>query len=74
MELNGVRLHVEERGSGEPILCIHGTGSSAMAWREAVGALAALGRVIAYGGDARAANIPIPTSRTSASTPRTRRH
>lgn len=46
--VNGVRLHVEERGGGEPILGIHGTGSSAMAWREAAETLSALGRVIVY--------------------------
>lgn len=48
VEVNGVRLHVEERGRGEPILGIHGTGSSAMAWREAVEILSGLGRVIVY--------------------------
>jgi pimeloyl-ACP methyl ester carboxylesterase len=46
---NGVRLYVEEHGRGEPILCIHGTSSSAMVWRrDATDALAELGRVIVY--------------------------
>jgi pimeloyl-ACP methyl ester carboxylesterase len=46
--VNGVRLHYEERGQGAPILCIHGGGSSAVMWEEAVDRLARLGRVIAY--------------------------
>lgn len=46
---NGVRLYFEERGDGAPILCIHGTSSSAMVWRKAgLDALAELGRVIVY--------------------------
>src|SRR5437870_1547050 len=31
--VNGVRLYYEEHGKGDPILCIHGTSSSAMVWR-----------------------------------------
>jgi esterase len=46
--VNGVRLYHEERGSGAPILCIHGGGSSALMWADAVDELARLGRVIAY--------------------------
>jgi pimeloyl-ACP methyl ester carboxylesterase len=46
--VNGVRLYYEEHGTGLPILGIHGTSSSAMAWRGAVDALSALGRVIVY--------------------------
>lgn len=46
--VNGVRLHHEEHGSGAPILCIHGGGSSAMMWADAIEELAKLGRVIAY--------------------------
>ena len=41
-------LYYEEHGSGAPILCIHGAGSSALMWAEAVEKLARLGRVIAY--------------------------
>ena len=49
VRVNGVRLYVEERGRGEPIVCIHGTSSSAMVWRgDATDALAELGRVIVY--------------------------
>ena len=48
VEVNGVRIFVEERGGGEPILGIHGTGSSAMAWREAADTFSELGRVIVY--------------------------
>jgi pimeloyl-ACP methyl ester carboxylesterase len=46
--VNGVRLYYEEHGSGVPILCIHGAGSSAMAWSGAVERLQRLGRVIGY--------------------------
>jgi esterase len=45
---SGALLHYEERGSGPPILCIHGTGSSALVWAPAIPALARLGRVISY--------------------------
>jgi esterase len=46
--INGVRLHYEEHGSGVPILCIHGAGSSTLLWAAAIEKLAELGRVIAY--------------------------
>ena len=46
--VNGVRLYVEEHGEGSPILCIHGAGSSALAWSDAIAELSRLGRVIAY--------------------------
>lgn len=46
--VNGVRLHYEEHGAGAPIACIHGAGSSAQMWADAVEELARLGRVISY--------------------------
>jgi esterase len=46
--VNGIRLHYSEQGSGAPILCIHGGGSTALLWADAVQELARLGRVIAY--------------------------
>jgi len=47
--VGGVRLFVDEFGAGEPILLIHGTGSSSDAWSpRSVDELAALGRVIVY--------------------------
>jgi esterase len=46
--VNGVQLHYDERGNGDPILCVHGAGSSTQLWAAAVGELAKLGRVIAY--------------------------
>ena len=64
--VNGIRLHYEERGQGPPILCIHGTGSSALVWSEAAERLAGLGRVIAY--DRRGcgrSERPEPYERTS---------
>jgi pimeloyl-ACP methyl ester carboxylesterase len=45
---NGVSLYYEEHGSGEPILCIHGTSGSAAVWVEAASALASRGRTILY--------------------------
>lgn len=48
IRLPGIRLYHEERGEGAPILCIHGTSSSALVWEGAVEELARLGRVIAY--------------------------
>jgi esterase len=46
--VNGVRLYYEERGSGTPILGLHGAGSSALFWEDAAEKLAELGRVIVY--------------------------
>src|SRR5436309_15118800 len=48
VRVNGVRLYYEEHGSGDPILLIHGTSSSALIWGDAVDAAARLGRVIVY--------------------------
>jgi esterase len=49
VHVNGVRLYYEEHGQGEPMLCIHGTSSSAMVWRPAaIDELSGLGRVILY--------------------------
>ena len=64
--VNGVRLHYEERGEGNPILCIHGAGSSALVWADAAEKLAGIGRVIAYDrrGCARSER-PEPYQRTS---------
>jgi esterase len=48
IQLPTIRLYYEEHGTGDPILCIHGTSSSAMIWGRAVEELARLGRVIVY--------------------------
>jgi pimeloyl-ACP methyl ester carboxylesterase len=48
LRVNGIRLFHEEHGEGVPILCVHGTSSSALLWRAAAPALARYGRVIAY--------------------------
>lgn len=45
---NDVRLHYEKVGAGAPILCIHGTSSSALVWGDALAPLAELGRVVSY--------------------------
>ena len=53
-------------GSGAPVLCIHGAGSSALVWADAVEKLARVGRVIAY--DRRGCSRserPAPYERTS---------
>jgi pimeloyl-ACP methyl ester carboxylesterase len=65
-QVNGIRLYYEEHGSGAPILCIHGTSGSAVAWPEAVDKLARLGRVIVYDrrGSGRSGR-PEPYERTS---------
>jgi esterase len=64
--VNGISLYYEEHGKGEPIACIHGGGSSALMWADALEALARLGRVIAYDrrGCARSER-PEPYERTS---------
>jgi pimeloyl-ACP methyl ester carboxylesterase len=64
--VNGVRLYYEEHGTGAPILCIHGAGSSALVWSDAVRELARFGRVISY--DRRGctrSERPQPYDRTS---------
>lgn len=48
VHVNGIRLYYYERGSGAPILCIHGAGTSAQLWGDAVEKLARLGRAISY--------------------------
>jgi pimeloyl-ACP methyl ester carboxylesterase len=49
VQANGVRLYYEEHGSGDPILGIHGTSSSATMWHDVASAkLATLGRAIIY--------------------------
>ena len=45
---NGVRLYYEERGSGAPIVGLHGAGSSAVFWEDAADRLSELGRAIVY--------------------------
>jgi pimeloyl-ACP methyl ester carboxylesterase len=47
-DVNGIRLYYEEHGEGVPIACVHGAGSSAVMWGDAVEKLARLGRVISY--------------------------
>jgi pimeloyl-ACP methyl ester carboxylesterase len=46
--VNGVSLYYEEHGVGDPIVCIHGTLSSAALWRDAAAELGTRGRVIVY--------------------------
>ncbi|GAA1056594.1 3-oxoadipate enol-lactonase [Agromyces luteolus] len=48
IRVNGVDLHVEERGRGAPILGIHGTPSSAALWADAAERLAERGRCLTY--------------------------
>jgi esterase len=68
VRLRDIRLYFEEHGHGKPVLCIHGTSSSALIWGDAVGELARLGRVIVY--DRRGctrSERPEPYDRTSVS-------
>jgi esterase len=48
IRVNGVSLYYEDHGSGDPIVCIHGTGSSAAFWADAAEELAMHGRAIVY--------------------------
>lgn len=48
IRVNGVSLYYEERGAGEPIVGVHGGGSSAAMWVEAALELAKYGRTILY--------------------------
>jgi pimeloyl-ACP methyl ester carboxylesterase len=48
LRVNGVSLYYEEHGEGAPVLCIHGTGSSAAIWAPAAAELASHGRTIVY--------------------------
>lgn len=48
IRVNGVSLYYEEHGAGEPIVCIHGTGSSSVLWSDAADELAKHGRTIVY--------------------------
>ena len=48
IRVNGVSLYYEEHGAGEPIVCIHGTGSSAAFWADAAEELGTRGRTIVY--------------------------
>jgi pimeloyl-ACP methyl ester carboxylesterase len=74
IRVNGVELYYEERGAGAPIVCIHGTSSSAAVWGDAVDELAKHGRTISYDvAAASAASAPSRTSRTSTSTRMMRR-
>jgi esterase len=48
VKANGVRFYYEERGSGTPILGLHGAGSSAVFWEEAADKLSKVGRAVLY--------------------------
>ena len=60
IEVNGAALHYEERGSGPPLLLVHGTGSYADVWSPVLDGLARTYRVIAYDrrGFARSSDAP----------------
>ena len=48
IRVNGVSLYYEEHGAGDPVVCIHGTGSSSALWVDAAAELATRGRTIVY--------------------------
>ncbi len=58
--VNGAVLHYEERGSGPPLLLVHGTGTFADIWSPVLDGLARTYRVIAYDrrGFARSSSAP----------------
>ena len=48
IDINGVRMYYEERGSGTPLVLVHGLGSSTELWKHVAGPLAEDFRVVAY--------------------------
>jgi len=48
VQVRGISLYFEERGTGVPILCIHGLAGTASGWTTYVEELARIGRVIIY--------------------------
>ena len=47
VEVQGLRLHYVERGSGEPVLLLHGWPTSSFLWRNVVGLIEPVARTIA---------------------------
>jgi pimeloyl-ACP methyl ester carboxylesterase len=58
--VNGAVLHYEERGSGPPLLLVHGTGAYADIWSPVLDGLARTYRVIAYDRRGFARSSPAP--------------
>ncbi len=58
--VNGAVLHYEERGSGPPLLLVHGTGGYADLWSPVLDGLARTYRVIAYDRRGFARSSPAP--------------
>ena len=63
IDTNGVPTHVEETGSGTPLVLVHGLGGSTELWRHVIGPLAEEFRVVAY--DLRGSGRTAPTGPTS---------
>jgi haloalkane dehalogenase len=47
IEINGLRIHYVEAGSGDPILCLHGEPTWSYLYRKMIPSLSQVGRVIA---------------------------
>ncbi|MCA1633243.1 MAG: alpha/beta hydrolase [Acidobacteria bacterium] len=47
VEIDGVRVHFQEKGSGPPLVLLHGNNSSVYTWRDVFDELAAHHRVVA---------------------------
>jgi pimeloyl-ACP methyl ester carboxylesterase len=47
LEIDGRRVHVDDRGEGEPLLLLHGFGASTLLWEPVIDELAATRRVVA---------------------------
>jgi pimeloyl-ACP methyl ester carboxylesterase len=48
IDIDGVRLHVEQQGTGDPIVLVHGSWDDARAWQLVAPLLAETHRVITY--------------------------
>jgi pimeloyl-ACP methyl ester carboxylesterase len=47
--INGLKVHYKTKGSGkQAIILLHGFGASVFSWREVIGPLSEIGRVVAY--------------------------
>lgn len=47
-EVNGVRLHYESAGAGDPVVFVHGGGASLRFWRDELPAFSGKHRVVSY--------------------------
>src|SRR6266545_939197 len=65
VEVDGMRVHVRERGSGPPLLLVHGSGSSLFTWDGWAAELSGAYRVIAFDLPGHGLTGPHPEDRYS---------